>query len=70
MLISASNSSREGISARSSSWKFLGVRKALLSLKEFRSCKLKDNTMTKRKRQTMVYKTLYGKLKIEQYELQ
>jgi hypothetical protein len=35
-----------------------------------RSCKLKDNTMTKRKRQTMVYKTLYGKLKIEQYELQ
>jgi hypothetical protein len=35
MLISASNSSREGISAWSSSWKFLGVRKALLSLKEF-----------------------------------
>jgi ribosomal protein L30E len=31
---------------------------------------VKDNTMTKRKRQTMVYKTLYGKLKIEQYELQ
>jgi hypothetical protein len=35
-----------------------------------RSCKLKDNTMTKRKRQTMVYKTLYGRLKIEQYELE
>jgi hypothetical protein len=38
--------------------------------RELNSCKLKDNTMTKRKRQTMVYKTLYGKLKIEQYELQ